>query len=337
MTVRPSDEQPSFQQPPAPRQKTSDRLPPDDACREQAVAKLLRHEVLRHSFGSQREYEVRTTMNTRQAWSYRCSVLCYGKEIRKEFHPIVIDRSHQMQTVDNADEVTEAMRLSFATEAVDVHFARVIAVQEYLMLDAIYSLPPWSMYRRLYAILVALVSVVLLTGYGVWKYSPRTDLAHSAADAAPSVQWEQNPVSYRHPSGLPFSLPLPALNGVASSVPVEINLETGDQRPGWIHLRRDTRRITGIAPLVAEDRTYPLSVLALAEDGSESRLQVHLTIAAYRVSQPNGASSLVMPPVPKPAVVQSPPKSTKPAQKISKPAPKSSKPAPKNQPRKSTR
>jgi hypothetical protein len=337
MTVRPSDEQPSFQQSPVPRQNPPDGLRPDAECKEQAVAKLLRHEVLRHTFGIQREYEVRTRMNTRQAWSYRCSVLCYGKEIKKEFRPIVSDRPHQMPPLDNADEVTEAMRVSSATEAVDVHFARVAAVQEYLTLAAIYSPPPWSMYRRLYTILVCLVGAVLLIGYGVWKSSLHTDLTQSTADAAPSVQWEQNHVSYRHPAGLPFSLPLPALNGAASSEPVELNLEAGDQRPGWIHLRRDTRRIIGIAPLVAEDRTYPLSVLAMTEDGSESRLQVHLTIAAPRASLPNGASSLVIPPVPKPAVVQSPPKSSKPAQKVSKPAPKSSKPARKNQPRKSTR
>jgi hypothetical protein len=337
MTVRPSDEQPSFQQSPVPRQNASDRLPPDAGCKAQAVAKLLRHEVLRYTFGQQREYEVRTRPNTRQAWSYQCSVLCNGKEIKKEFRPIIIGHPRQRSPVDNADEASEAMRLSFATEAVDVHFARVAAVQEYLTMAAIYAPPPWSMYRRLYTILVSLVGAVLLTSYGVWRYSPRTDHTQPTADAAPSVQWEQNPVSYRHPAGLPFSLPLPALNGEASSEPVELNLEAGDQRPGWIHLRRDTRRITGIAPVVAEDRTYPLSVLAMTEDGGESRLQVHLTIAAYKASQPNGASSLIMPSVPKPAVVQSPPKPPKPAQKVSRPAPKSSKPAQKDRPRKSNR
>jgi hypothetical protein len=337
MTVRPSDEQPSSQQSPVSRQNASNGLPPDTGGKEWAVVKLLRHEVLRHILGTQREYEVRTRMDTGEVWSYRCSVLHYGREIKKEFRPIIITGPHQMPPVDNADEVTEATRLTFATEAVDVHFARVAAVQEYLTMAAIYSPPPWSMYKRLHTVLMCLVGTVLLASIGVWKYSPRADLTQPTADAASPVQWEQNSVSYRHPSGLPFSLPLPALNGATGSEPVELNLEVGGQRPSWIHLRRDTRRITGIAPLVAEDRTYPLSVLAMTEDGNESRLQVQLTIAAPKTSLPNGASSLAMPPVAKPAVVQSPPKSSKPVQKVSKPVPKSSKPAQKSRPRKNIR
>jgi hypothetical protein len=337
MTVRPADEQPSPQWSPVPRQSISNGLPPDTGGKERAVAMLLRREVLRHILGGQREYEVRTRMTTGEVWSYRCSVLYYGKELKKEFRPIIITGPRQTPSGGNADEVTEATRLTFATEAVDVHFARVAAVQEYLTMAAVYSQPPWSMYKRLHTALVCLVGSVLLAGYGVWRYSPRTDLAQATADAAPSVQWEQNSVSYRHPSGLPFSLPLPALNGAPSSEPVELNLEVGEQRPGWIHLHRDTRRITGIAPLVAEDRTYPLSVLAMTEDGSESRLQVQLTIAAPKAPLPNGASSLAMPAAPKPAVVHSPPKSSKPTQKVSKPAPKSAKPVQKNRPRKNTR
>jgi hypothetical protein len=256
--------------------------------------------------------------------------------MKKEFRPIVMNGPRRIPPVDNADEVIEAPHLTFATEAVDVHFARVAAVQEYLTMAAIYSPPPWSMYRRLHTILVCLVGTVLLAGYGVWQFVPRADPIQPTGDATSPVQWERDSVSYRHPSGLPFSLPLPALTGATNSEPVELNLG-GEQRPSWIHLRRDTRRITGIAPLVAEDRTYPLSVLAMAEDGSESRLQVQLTIAASRASVPNGASSLAMPPAPKPPVVQSPPKPSKPVQKISRPTAKASKPAQKNRPRKNSR
>lgn len=335
MTVRPSDQQPASQQSPVPRQSTSNGLSANAGGKDWAVAKLLRHEVLRHTLGQQREYEVRTRMNTAQPWSYRCSVLCYGKEIKKEFRPIISNGPRQMPPVGNAEGVSEATRLTCAIEAVDVHFARVAAVQEYLTMAAIYSPPLWSMYKRLHTILMCLVGTVLLAAIGVWRYSPRSDFTEATADAAPSVQWEQNSVSYRHPSGLPFSLPLPALNGATSREPVELNLEVGEQRPRWIHLRRDTRRITGIAPLVAEDRTYPLSVLALTEDGSESRLQVQLTIAAPKA--PSGVSSVAMPSVSKPAVVEPPPKSAKPAQKVSKPAPKSSKPIQKNRPRKNSR
>jgi len=305
LTVRPFDERPSPQPSPAARLNALDGRPHDGKGEERAVAELLRNELLSHTFGKHGEYEVRTTMATRQAWQYRCSVFRHGKEIKREFFPIIIDCTRHMQYVRQANGVTEAMRLSFAMEAVDVHFTRCAALREYLLMTSIYGQQPQPAYRRLCAILVMLIGAALLTAYGVWKHPPRTDLVHLPGKPMPSVQWAQNPVVYQHPAGQPFSFPLPAFSGAASLLPVEISLEAGDQRPGWIQLHRDTRRISGIAPLAAEDRTYPLSVLAMADDGSASRLHVYLTIASQRAPRPSQPSSALKSPSLKPAADQS--------------------------------
>src|SRR5262249_37980010 len=58
--------------------------PPRDIT--QAVVDFLHHNLLSHSFGVQREWEVRTTLiANRQAWRYRSRVFGHGKEASKSF------------------------------------------------------------------------------------------------------------------------------------------------------------------------------------------------------------------------------------------------------------
>lgn len=139
--------------------------PPNDAAaKAQAVADLLRDTGLRHSLGRQGEYEVRTTITMRQAWSYRCDVRCQGKAIRREFLPIVVDRTRQMR---QEPVITEAMRMAFAEEAVEVHCARCAAVAEYTLLAPIVAGPPRRRWRPWMAVATVVIAA-LLTGYGVW-------------------------------------------------------------------------------------------------------------------------------------------------------------------------
>src|SRR6266511_923721 len=134
------------------------------AAKAQAVADLLRDMGLRHSFGRQGEYEVRTTITMRQAWSYRCDVRWQGKAIRREFLPIVVDRTRQMR---QEPVITEAMRMAFAEEAVEVHCARCAAVAEYTLLAPIVAGPPRRRWRPWMAVATVVIAA-LLTGYGVW-------------------------------------------------------------------------------------------------------------------------------------------------------------------------
>jgi hypothetical protein len=64
--------------------------------------------------------------------------------------------------------ITEEMRVAFAAEAVEVHFARCAAVVEYTLLTALAAHPP-ARYLRLWVAAVAVIVAALLTGYGLWR------------------------------------------------------------------------------------------------------------------------------------------------------------------------
>ena len=143
MTVIPFDERPpSSRSSLAAWPETPGGQPPADDKKAQAVAELLEHGILSHAFGQHGEYKVRTTMTTRQSWQYRCCVLRHGKAIKGAFFPIIVEHQPITPRVRIRPLGTEDMRLNFAQEAVDVHFTRCAALQEYLMLSALYDQAP---------------------------------------------------------------------------------------------------------------------------------------------------------------------------------------------------
>jgi hypothetical protein len=213
-------------------QDSSGARPHDSRSQGRAAAALLEHGVLRDTFGQHGEYEVRTTLTTHQTWQYRCRVFCDGKAIKGAFAPIVVDRTPDRPHVRQAPGVTEAMRLKFAREAVDVHFTRCAAVQEHLLLAALYSQPlPKS--RRRYAFLVLLCGVAFLTAYGLWKPAPWIDSGQPPESPPPLLQEAQHPGADRHPTEQPLSAPQPAFSDeVSRDTPVpEIPPERAEPAP----------------------------------------------------------------------------------------------------------
>ena len=219
MTVTPFDEPPSSQSSLAPRPELPDgRLHGDDR-KERAVAQLLEHGVLSHVFGQHGEYKVRTTMTTRPSWQYRCCVLRHGKAIKKAFFPIIVERTPPMPQARLKFGDAEDLRLSFAQEAVDVHFTRCAALHEYLVLAAIYDQPP-SRFRQWYILLLALpISIAVVSAYGFWAYALRTDNLQQSASPPPSMV-------ERHDMGRPSSIPLPTSNGISRRNGIEEQLFT---------------------------------------------------------------------------------------------------------------
>jgi hypothetical protein len=242
----------------------------------QGAVELLRNKVLSHALGEQGEYEVRTTFTTRQAWRYRCSVLRHGRVLKRAFPPIELDRTRDMC---KAAVVTDEMRIAFAAEAVDLHFARCAAVKEYLVLAAIFSEPPQRDYQPLQVTMVVLMGVALAAAYWFWKQPIYTALNLLTAQAPPHMaQWERKEVFYSPLAGEPFTFPLPALDGVSKGAPVEVRMDSANSRLDWIQFNRETLRLNGIAPITEADKTYRLVFLAKADGSSESRLHVYLTI-----------------------------------------------------------
>jgi hypothetical protein len=207
MTVMPFDGRPSSQSSLASQPKLPDGRPHGDDSKERAVAQLVEHGVLSHVFGQHGESKVRTTMTTRQGWQYRCCVLRHGKAIRGAFFPIIAERTPPMQPARLEFGDAEDLRLSFAQEAVDVHFTRCAALREYLVLSAIYEQRP-SQSRQWYMLLALPISIAFVAVYGLWAYAPRTN----------SVQQPPSPlplVAERHEIKKPSSLPLPAASNTA--------------------------------------------------------------------------------------------------------------------------
>jgi Putative Ig domain len=282
MEPEPFDDHKVSNRPPDAGQGSSDTWLTIGQHKAQAVMDLIRNKVLSHTFGEQGEYEVRTTFETRQAWRYRCSVLRRGRVLKKVFPPITLDQTHDME---KAGVVTEEMRAAFAEEAVDIHFTRCGVVKEYLVLAAIFSEPPPRDYRLLRLTRVIFMCAALAAAYWFWKPAIHLPLNSAPVKAPPHlVQWERKEIFYTYLAGTPFSFPLPALNGTATNSAVEVSMDSSDRRPSWLHFHRDTLRISGVAPMTEEDRTYQLVFFAKADGSQESRLHVYLTIAGQKAS-----------------------------------------------------
>ncbi len=229
------------------------------------------------TFGIEGEWEVRTTIVTnRQAWRYRSSVFVHGKETGEVFSPIDVDQTRQMR---RAEAVTEEMLAGFAREAVEVHFLRCASVAEYSLMASVFS-PP--VLRRHVAIKVALVLfgvAVLLTAYWWWGWHNSVSPEQPRRDPpSPSVRWQHLQVSYHFPAGQSFVFPFPTLERTPEGIPIEFTLEASGDEPSWLQLDRERLYIRGTAPRAAQDQVYRLMVRAHAEQGSDSRLLVLLTI-----------------------------------------------------------
>jgi hypothetical protein len=207
MIVIPSDERPSSRSSLAAWSASSDGRPHDDDRQERAVVQLLEHGVLSHVFGQHGEYKVRTTMTTRQRWQYRCCILRHGKAIKGTFFPIIVEHTPGMSQARPKLGDADNMRLSFAQEAVDVHFTRCAALREYLVLSAIYDQPP-SQSRQWYLLLALPIGIAFAAVYGFWAYALRTDSGQQPAGPTPALAEQQT-------MGKPSSIPLPPSSNTA--------------------------------------------------------------------------------------------------------------------------
>ena len=249
----------------------------DPGDRPRAVADLLHNKFLSHTFGVNRDWEVRTTLIiSRQAWRYRSSVLLHGKETGKGFPPIDVDRTRQIR---QAKAVAEEILLTLATEAVEVHFARCANVAEYNLMASLFAQPSPRNQRTKKGAVVLLSIAALLTAYWLWTGSKSAGCEPPDGNPPPhSVRWQPLEVSYHCLAGEPFVLPLPPLARTPEGAPVEATLEASGDRPGWLQLHPDRLLIRGTPPLAAEDQTYRLIIRAHMEQGGDSRLLVLLTV-----------------------------------------------------------
>lgn len=242
-----------------------------------AVAGILQHKCLTHTFGVQGEWEVRTTLVTnRQAWRYQSHVRVHGKEARKDFSPINVNLTRQKQ---HQEVVTEEMLMAFAREAVEVHFARCASVAEYIMMASILSNSRPRHHGIKTVALVFLSIAALLTAHWWWRGADSLKPDQPAPKPPPnSVQWQTGQVAYSSDAGEPFAFPLPGLIHAPEGIPVEIALEEAGDDLSWLQLDHEQFHLWGTAPLIAENRIYRFTVHATTAQGSHSPLLILLTI-----------------------------------------------------------
>ena len=244
----------------------------------QAATDLLQQKSLISTFGDQGEWEVRTTLvANRQTWRYHSSVFLHGKERKKGFPPIDVDRTREIR---QNGAVTEELLAAFAKEAAEVHMARCDGIKEYLTLAPFFTQPEPRYHRTKKVVLVLLGVAALLTAYWWWKDFNGTEPVQPDRQLiSPRLQWQPLEVSHHYRAGESFEFPLPWLERPPEDVPVEVTLETSGDQPGWLQLDRERLHIHGTAPLAAVNQTYRLSVRAHTAQGSVSRLSILLTIA----------------------------------------------------------
>jgi hypothetical protein len=243
----------------------------------QAVVDLLSQKPLISTFGDQGEWEVRTTLvANRQAWRYHSGVFLHGKERKKGFPPITVDRTREIRQTGT---VTEELLAAFAREAAEVHGARCDGIKEYLTLAPFFSQPEPRYHRTKKVVLVLLCVAALLTASWWWKDFNSVGLVQPDRQSPPHrLQWQPLQLSQHYRVGEPFEFPLPQLERMPEGMPVEVTLEDSGDQPSWLQLDRERLYIRGTAPLVAANQTYRLSVRAHTAQGSDSRLLVLLTI-----------------------------------------------------------
>ena len=243
-----------------------------------AAADLLQQKPLISTFGEQGEWEVRTILlANRQTWRYHSRVFLHGKERKKGFPSIDVDRTREIR---QTGAVTEELLAAFAREAAEVHIARCDGIKEYLTLAPFFAQPEPRYHWAKKVILVLLSVAVLSTAY--WWLKDFNSTGPTQPDRpliSPRLQWQPLQVSHLYRAGESFEFPLPRLERLPEDVPVEVTLEASADQPGWLQLDRERLHIRGTAPLAAANHTYRLSVRALTGQGSVSRLSIILTIA----------------------------------------------------------
>ena len=244
----------------------------------QMVADLRQRKSLISTFGDQGEWEVRTTLvANRQTWRYHSSVYLYGKERRKGFPPIDVDRTREIR---QTGAITEELLSAFATEAAEVHRARCDGIKEYLTLAPFFSQPEPRYHRTKQVAWVLLSVAALVAAYWWWKNINGTEPVQPGRQVtSPRIQWQPLQVSHHYRAGESFEFSLPRLERQPEDTPVEVTLETSGDQPGWLQLDRERLHIRGTAPLAAANQTYRLSVRAHTAQGSVSQLSILLTIA----------------------------------------------------------
>jgi hypothetical protein len=251
---------------------------PEDIAR--AVADLRHNGCLTHTFGAHGEWEVRTTLvANRRAWRYRSTVLVHGKETRKDFSTIEVDRTRQIR---QTGAVTEAVLATFAREAAEVHLARCASVAEYTMMTSIFS-PPVPRHHWPKKLALVLLSIAVLSiSYWLWVGAHHMGPAQPGPKPPPhSVRWQPLQVAYQSAAGEPFVFSLPPLERIPEGISVQVTLEPSGNNPSWLQLDDERFQIHGTAPRVTEAQTHRLIVRAHAEPGGDSRLLVLLTITAH--------------------------------------------------------
>jgi hypothetical protein len=204
-------------------------------------------------------------------------VFLQGKERKKGFPPIAVDRTRDIRQTGT---VTEELLAAFAGEAVEIHVARCESIQEYLTMAPFFA-QTRPRYDRMKQVVVVLLSVAaLMTAYWWWQdfNSPGPEQG-DRQPRAHSLQWQLLQVSHQYPAGEPFELPLPELERRPEGIPVQVTLEASDdQPPGWLQFDPERLHLRGTAPPSAANQTYRLTIRAHTAQGSESRLLVLLTI-----------------------------------------------------------
>ncbi len=216
MTARPIDERPLSQPSPAMQSSPPEELPSDSETMQRAIRELLQAGVLSRTFGRNSEYEVRTTLTIRQArWQYRCYVFRRGKPIKRAFMPIIVKHPRHMRHVLKQPVVAKTMRLNFAREAVEAHFTRCAALQEYLTMAMIYAQPPLESSPR-YTLPMLLIATTFLMVYGLWKFAPLIDTQQPPAKPPPAVQRAQQSIVEERTAEPAAKIPAPVFNGAAN-------------------------------------------------------------------------------------------------------------------------
>jgi hypothetical protein len=243
----------------------------------QAAANLLQRKALISTFGERGEWEVRTTLTAnRQRCSYYSSVFLQGKERKKDFPAIAVDRTREIR---QNGAISEESLAAFAREAVEVHLARYEGIKEYLTLAPFFT-EPAPRYRRSAMVALVILSAAVLLGAFSWlKDVPGfRPVSPDQPFSSPHVQWQTPQIAHQLRAGEAFEFPLPGLGRVPDEVPLHIALETSGHQPGWLQLDRERWQMRGTVPLAAADQTYQFGVHANTAQGSESRLSIILTI-----------------------------------------------------------
>jgi hypothetical protein len=243
-----------------------------------AVKKILKNEPVKHKLGPNGDYEVCTVIEVnRRTWRASCQVLYDGAEI-EEFSPLYTDFSNQIR---RQREIPEELQTRFVKKAVDIHFDRCNAVENFIASQNQSS----CLRPKLKIATLLIVSFLLLVPAGYWIISTDIRSPFSEPDTT-----ECETYFYKCKPAEPCNFALAQRSHWSETSKLKTEIIQTNIFPKWLTFDPNLLCFRGQVPPDEPNQSYHFQIRITDHGANERLVQVNLKIDGYS-KPPSGLST----------------------------------------------